>query len=97
MLLRNVTHPLCRVHSHCLFKSSTECIVIAETTLKGQLLGGEGTFGSDSFTIETDEMIDAQIIDIGIISRALTGEISAEIGTVGTNSFGKLEKSKVVL
>ena len=96
-LLRKVTHPFRRVHTHRLLKGSTECIVIAETALLGQLLGSKGMLGSYSLVIETDEMFDAQIVDIGIISRTLTGEILAEIGTVGTNSLGKLEKGEVML
>ena len=60
-------------------------------------MGSDGTLGIDSLAIETDEMIDAQIVDIVIISRTLTGEILTEIETVGTNSFGKLEKGEVVL
>jgi hypothetical protein len=35
-------------------------------------------------------MLDAQIIDIGIVGRALTGEILAEIETVGSDNLSKL-------
>ena len=42
-------------------------------------------------------MADAQIVDIGVVSRALTREILAEIETVGSDGFGKLGKVQVML
>ena len=39
-----------------------------------QLLGGKETLVINSLTIETDEMIDTQIVDIGIVSSVLTGD-----------------------
>ena len=39
LLLRNVLLPLCRSHSHNRLKGNTECVVITEATLVGQLLG----------------------------------------------------------
>ena len=71
--------------------------VTLESTLIGQLLSGEGTLGGGSLTIEIGEMMDAQIVDIGIVSDALTGEILPEISSVGTNSSTKLCKGQVVL
>ena len=62
-----------------------------------QLLGGKETLVINSLTIETDEMIDTQIVDIGIVSSALTGEILTEIGAVSTNSLSKLRNGQVVL
>ena len=47
--------------------------------------------------VETDEVLDAQTIDIGIVSDALRSEIPAEIEAVGTNQFGKLIGGNVVL
>ena len=68
-----------------------------EAAFLGQLLGGERTLGSNSTLIETDEVIDAKIIDKGIVSRALTGEILAEIESVSSNGLGKLENAQIVL
>ena len=42
-------------------------------------------------------MLDTQTIDIGIIRDALLGKIGTQIGTVGTNSRGKLLQREVVL
>ena len=42
------THPRRDGLSHALLKGECEGAVAAETTLQGQLLGGEGAFGSDS-------------------------------------------------
>ena len=42
-------------------------------------------------------MVDAQIVDIGVVRDALTGEILAEIVAVGTNGLRQLLQRKVVL
>ena len=47
--------------------------------------------------VEIDKMLNAQTVDIGIVSQALTGEMLAQIETVGSNSSCELGKSKVVL
>ena len=83
--------------SRLAFESISKCIVTAVTTLQGQLLGSDGTLGIDSLVIETDKMVDTQIIDVGIVSRALIRKILAEIVTVSSNSLGKLENGEVVL
>ena len=46
--------------------------------------------GSDSLVVELDKVLDTQTIDIGIICHALTGEMLAQIETVGSNSLCKL-------
>ena len=66
-------------------------------TFACQLPGSEGTAFGNSLTIESLEMMDAQVVDIGIISDALSGEILAEIEAVGTNGFSKLCDAQVVL
>ena len=92
-LLVCVTHPGRHGLSHALLEGETESAVTLETTLLSQLLGSEGTIGSYRLTIETDEMIDAQIVDISIVTYALTGEIAAEIETIKTKRLGQLENS----
>jgi hypothetical protein len=42
-------------------------------------------------------VVDAQIVDIGVVRDALTGEILAEIVAVGTNGLRQLLQRKVVL
>ena len=41
--------------------------------------------------IETHEVADAQVVDIGIVRDALTREILAEIQSVGTDSLCQLQ------
>ena len=86
-----IAHPLSHVLTRSQLEGVSESVVTSVAAFACQLLGGERTAGSNSFTIETHEMIDAQTVDIVIISRALIGEILAELETVGTNSFGKLD------
>jgi len=66
-------------------------------TLKSQLLGDDRAMSSDSFVIKTDEMIDSQIVDIGIVIHALTGEILAEIKAVNANLSGESGNINVML
>ena len=65
--------------SHALFEGGIEGAVTSVAAVVSQLLNGEGAVGINSFTIETDEMIDAKIIDIDIVINSLTGEILTEI------------------
>ena len=60
-------------------------------------MGDDRTMSSDGLVIETDEMIDSQIVDIGIVIHALTGEILAEIKAINTNLPGKSGKINVML
>ena len=41
-------------------------------------------------------MLDAQVVDIGIVTHAQTGEILAQIETVGSNDLSKLGEGNVV-
>ena len=63
----------------------------------GQLLDGLRLTVGGCLMVEVDEVLDAQPIDVGIISHALTGKILAEIGTIRANDFGKLKKCQVML
>ena len=90
-------HPNCNALPHSLFKSQAEGAVAAEAAVFGKLLYDDGLFGSDSLAIELHKVIDAQIVDIGIVGDTLRREILAEISTVGTENMGELWKSDVVL
>ena len=90
-------HPGCYALAHALLEGEAEGAVAAVAALVGQLLGGEGMLGSDGLAVETDEMTDAQRVDIGIVSGALTREIAAEIVAVGAKCLGKLGDGQVVL
>ena len=53
--------------------------------------------GSEGFVIETDEMLDAQPVDIGIVGDTLPGEVLTEIVAVGAYGLCKLRDGQVVL
>ena len=90
-------HPLPDVLTHPLLEGEPEGAIATVSAFACQLLGGERSAFSNSLTIEIGEMVDAQVVDIGIVGDALTGEILAEIVAVGANGFGKLGDVQVVL
>jgi hypothetical protein len=90
-------HPGSHWLSHFALECTAKGIIVMEATLVGQLLGSERTMIANRLMKEADEMIDAQVVDIGIVSHAYSSEILTEIETVSANSFGKLEKAQVVL
>ena len=94
---RRVAHPCCHRLSHALLEGEAEGAVASVTAVAGQLLGCEGALGGDGIAVEMDEVIDAQIVDVGIVGGVLAGEILAKIETVGTNGLCKLGDGQVVL
>ena len=90
-------HPSRHTLACALLEGEAEGAVAAVTTFAGQLLGNDGLPGSGELFAAVDEMVDAQIVDIGIIGDALTGEILAEIGAVSAYSLCQLLKGQVVL
>ena len=89
--------PLRHSHSLHLLEGNAECIVTTKATLVGQLLCSYRLMGCGCLMVKTDEVLDAQTVDVGIVSHSLTGEMLAQIETVGANQVGKLGKSEVVL
>ena len=89
--------PFSHYQPHALFEGGIEGAVTSVAAVFSQLLNGEVAVGSNGFTIEADEMIDAKIVDISIIIHALAGEILTEVEAVGTNNLGKLGNGQVVL
>ena len=89
--------PLRHALAHALLKGEGKGVVAMIAALAGQLLNGEEMLGSDGLAVETDEMTDAQVVDVGIISDALHGKVFAEIGTVCANNLGQLRDVQVVL
>ena len=73
-----------------LLEGKAEGAVAAVATIAGQLLGEDGLPSSEELLVATDEVVDAQIVDIGIVGNALTGEIQTEIEAVGANRLGQL-------
>ena len=59
------------------FEGIAKGAVIAEAALLCQLQGGDGALSSNSFAIESDEVVDSQFVDIGIIRHVLLGEMLA--------------------
>ena len=56
---------------HALFEGSAEGAVAAIAALGGELLGGEWVAVGDGLAIESDEMVDAEIVDVGAVVDAL--------------------------
>ena len=92
-----LTHPCRYALAHTLLESQAEGAIAAITALVSQLLGRDSTLFSNSIAIEANEMADAQVVDVGIVIRTLTGEILAEVKAVGTYGFGQLLQREVVL
>ena len=90
-------HPLCRSHTHALLEGSIKGTVTTETTLVSHLSDRYRLTSSDSLMVEVDKVLDAQSVDVGIVSDTLTGEMLAQIETVGSNSLSKLWEGNVVL
>ena len=82
---------------HALLESETEGAVAAKAAVAGKLLHDDGLSGRDRLMIEFHEVVDAEIVDIGIECDTLVGEILAEIGAVSAENLCKLRKGDVVL
>ena len=80
-----------------LLEGEAEGAVAAVAAFFGQLLGKDGLSGSDELLVAADEVVDSQVVDISVVRDALTGEIQAEIGTVGVNGHCQLLNGQVVL
>ena len=92
-----LVHPCGDALSGALHEGAAEGSVAAEAALLSQLLGDDGLSGCGQFLVAFDEVVDAQIINIGIIRDALTREILAEIGSVGAYGLCQLLQGEVVL
>ena len=92
-----MAYPVGYVLARALLEGQAEGAVTVVATFVGQLLDGIELMGAGYLLIAADEVVDAQIINIGIVSDALTGEILAEIAAVSTNRTRQLLKAQVVL
>ena len=72
MLLGRFAHPGGYRLTHTLFEGQAEGAVAVVTAFVGQLLDGERLLSLDNLLIAADEVVDAQIVDIGIVCNALT-------------------------
>ncbi len=80
-----------------MLEGATEGGVAAEAAFVGQLLGGEGSFGGDGLAVVVDEMLYAQLVDVGIVGLALLCEVEAEVGAVGADGLAEVVARDVVL
>ena len=96
-LFVGVVHPRSDTLTRAQGEGTTEGAIAAETALLCQLLGANGLSGSSNLLVAVDEVVDAQVVDIGVIGNALTREILAEIVAVGANGLSQLQKGEVVL
>ena len=67
-----VAHPSCHRLPHALLEGQTEGAVTAVATFTSKLLGGKVATGSGGLVIEADEVLNAQIVDISIVSHVLS-------------------------
>ena len=72
--------------------------------LLGQLLGGDrltigtgGLAGAAGLAVAVDEVVDAEVVDVGVVACALTGEILAEIVAVHADGSRELRQGQVRL
>ena len=93
----SATHPRGDALAGALLEGEAEGAVAAVAAFAGQLLGYDGHSGSDDLLVAADEVVDAQVIDIGVVGDALTGEELAEVEAVGANGLGQLLQREVVL
>ena len=97
LILYIFLHPCRHILPHALLEGIAEGGVVAVAAVLSQLLCSDRPLNGHSLSVETYEMVDTQIVDIGIVSRSPAGEILAEIAAVGTNSYGELMNGQVVL
>ena len=71
-LPRRVAHPGRDALAGALREGAAEGAVAAEAALLSQLLGTDGLSGSVSLLVAADEVVDAQVVDIDVVSDALT-------------------------
>ena len=90
-------HPYRHILTHALLEGIAESGVVVEAAILSQAPDDDVLLGSDGPTVEADEMVDAQTVDIGIVSSPLPGEIPTEVEAVGTDNRGKLMDGQVVL
>ena len=89
-LLALALHPGLYALAHALGEGAAEGAVTAEAALLGQLLGNDILTGSNALLIETDEVVDAQTVDIGVVGDALSRKILTEVRAVGADDLRQL-------
>ena len=71
-LLVSIAHPGRHILTRLLLKRTAESAVTMIAALLGELLDSKVAIVVNSLVIETDEMLDAQIVDIVVVMLAAT-------------------------
>ena len=82
---------------HALLEGGAEGAVAVVAALPGQLLGDDGLMCSGKLKVTGYEVTDSKVVDVCIVICALTGEIGAEVGTVGADGCRELRQGQVWL
>ena len=72
---RLLIYPVGDTEARILLEGQTEGAVATVAAAPGQELGRDGTAGRDGLAIEPDEMIDAELVDIGVVGGLFAREI----------------------
>ena len=96
LLLRSVSHPRRDRLAHTLLEGHGKSAITPETALLGQLLRSERALGCGCLLVEAHKVLEAQTIDIGIISGVLACKIQAEIIAVGSDNLTELAERDVL-
>lgn len=89
--------PCCHTLSYALFEGEAEGAVASVAAVVGKLLDSEGLLRLDGVVVAAEEMVDAKVVNIGIVVESLVRKILTEIVAVSANGLGKLQKGQVVL
>ena len=95
--MAHLAHPRGDRLAHALLEGEAEGAVAAVATAAEQLLRGGIMVGCHLFLVETAEVVDAQLVDVGVVSGVQTGEVLAEVGAVGAQSLRQLVDGEITL
>ena len=76
------SHPFLHTQPHTLSEGHTEGAVAVVATLHSQILCGGRMTVIHGLLVALGEVVDAQVVDVGIVIDALAREIQNEIGAV---------------
>ena len=82
---------------HALLEGGAESAIAVVAALLGQLVGDDGLMCSGKFAAAGYEVSDTEVVDVGVVVHALTGEILAEIGAVDADGCRELRQVQVLL
>ena len=95
-LFFTLLHPIGFGEAGDSLKGSAEGAVTLVTAPFCQSKHGDGTVSLSCFTIEADEVVNAQPVDVVVIGRSLFCEIATQIVAVRLDGIGQLHQRQVV-